>query len=715
MDSIERINAALEGRYRIESEIGAGGMATVYVARDVRHDRQVALKVLRPELAAVVGAERFLAEIRTTANLQHPHILQLYDSGEADGLLFFVMPYVEGETLRDRIDREKQLPIDEAVGLARAIAAALHAAHERGVIHRDIKPANILLSHGEPLVADFGIALAVQEAGGGRLTETGLSVGTPFYMSPEQATGDRHPDARSDIYSLGTLLYEMLTGEPPFQGTTAQAVLRQILTGSPAPPTEYRKSIPPHVEAVILKSLERLPADRFGSAAEFGDALGNQAFRHGTGAHAAAGEGAAPGEVVSKLQRNVRALAAAVVVTGGALVWSLLGGWGGATGGEPVVEFLILGDSAHSIVSGIPSSVAIDPAGRMIGYVGQRPGGGRQIFVRSLDDRMPRPVPGTEDAHDVFFSPDGAWIGFTTASQNELFKVRLAGGSRIPLATLTGSMAGAAWGDDDAIYYGVTGPPGLMRVPASGGEPVEILEQSASLLGVIDPHVPPGSDVVLFTGLASDRGATVQAFRPSTGEVRVLAPGMTPKYVLGRLVYATSTGIVLSEPFDLSGLEFNGEPVQVAAGVGGWIDLSRDMAASESGAIAYVEGGAGNSSLVVTEGPVGTVVRTGGTMLSPRVSPDGDRILHVEASGNTFELYVYSRSQGTNRLIHAAPYMSGADWSPDGETVIVAAGPDLLDFDLFLVSADGGGVPRMFQDLPRDQGTTVPEFSPDGA
>ena len=207
MDPIARLNAALQGRYRIERELGAGGMATVYLAHDIKHDRKVALKVLKPELAAVVGSERFLAEIRTTANLQRPHILPLFDSGEADGFLFFVMPYVEGESLRDRLDRERELPVEEAVRIATAVAGALDYAHRHGVIHRDIKPANILLHDGQPLVADFGIALAVSAAGGGRLTETGLSLGTPYYMCPEQASGDRELDGRSDVYSLGCVLY----------------------------------------------------------------------------------------------------------------------------------------------------------------------------------------------------------------------------------------------------------------------------------------------------------------------------------------------------------------------------------------------------------------------------------------------------------------------------------------------------------------------------
>jgi serine/threonine-protein kinase len=276
---IERLNAALTGRYVIDGELGEGGMATVYLADDLRHERKVALKVLKPELAAVVGADRFLAEIKTTANLQHPHILPLFDSGEADSFLFYVMPFIDGETLRDRLDRERQLPIDEALGIATAVANALHTAHELGVVHRDIKPGNILLSRGQPLVADFGIALAVGSAGGNRLTETGLSVGTPYYMSPEQATGDQVIGPASDTFALACVLYEMLVGEPPYPGATAQAVLGKIIQGVPVSATAVRRSIPLHVDAAIRKSLEKLPADRFTDAHEFAKALSDPSFR----------------------------------------------------------------------------------------------------------------------------------------------------------------------------------------------------------------------------------------------------------------------------------------------------------------------------------------------------------------------------------------------------------------------------------------------------
>jgi len=270
---ISSLAAALTDRYRLERELGAGGMATVYLAEDVRHHRKVAIKVLHPELSAVLGPDRFLKEIELTASLQHPHILPLFDSGSEDGKLWYAMPFIDGETLRARLAREHQLPIADAVRIATEAADALDYAHRRGVVHRDIKPENILLHDGHALVADFGIALAVEQAGGSRMTQTGLSLGTPAYMAPEQAMGERSVDARADIYALGAVTYEMLAGEPPFTGPNAQAILAQVITSEPRSLALQRKSVPASIDAAVHTALEKLPADRFASAKEFADAL----------------------------------------------------------------------------------------------------------------------------------------------------------------------------------------------------------------------------------------------------------------------------------------------------------------------------------------------------------------------------------------------------------------------------------------------------------
>ena len=270
----EKLRTALADRYRIERELGRGGMATVYLAEDLKHHRRVAIKVLDPEVASAIGPERFLREIETVAGLTHPHILPLHDSGVADGLLFYVMPFVEGESLRDRLSREKQLPVDDALRIAREVADALSYAHSHGVVHRDIKPENILLQSGHAVVADFGIARAVAVAGGAALTGTGIAVGTPAYMSPEQASGSRDLDGRSDLYSLGCVLYEMLAGVPPFAGSTAESLAHQHLNVSPRPVTELRPAVSAAVAAALQRALAKTPADRFNPVAQFGEALG---------------------------------------------------------------------------------------------------------------------------------------------------------------------------------------------------------------------------------------------------------------------------------------------------------------------------------------------------------------------------------------------------------------------------------------------------------
>ena len=268
-DASPQLDAILTDRYRIVRQIGQGGMATVYLAEDLKLEREVALKVLRPELGAVLGTERFLAEVKITARLDHPHILTLIDSGTAGGLLYYVLPFVRGESLRQLLDREQQLSIEQSLAITKQIGSALEYAHRKGIIHRDIKPENILLQEGEAMLADFGIALAVQESGAGRLTETGLSLGTPHYMSPEQATGERSLDARSDLYSLAAVLYEMLVGEPPVTGKTTQAMIAKLMTESPMHIRTVRNTVPLNVDAAVAKALSKVPADRFHTVSDF--------------------------------------------------------------------------------------------------------------------------------------------------------------------------------------------------------------------------------------------------------------------------------------------------------------------------------------------------------------------------------------------------------------------------------------------------------------
>ncbi len=362
---------ALRDRYTIERELGRGGMATVWLAEDVRHHRHVAIKVLHPELSAVLGPERFLKEIELTAGLQHPHILPLFDSGEANGLLWYVMPYVEGETLRARLARERQLPVGDAVRIAREVAEALDYAHRRGIIHRDVKPENILLHEGRALVADFGIALAVRNAGGARFTETGLSLGTPQYMSPEQATAERELDGRSDLYSLGCMLYEMLAGEPPHTGPTTQAIIAKIITDKPRPVTELREAVPASLALAVHTVLAKLPADRFSSAAEFASVLARP--ETGTAAHGAAAARWAP---------RARGLVLAGAVIGAiglvALGWLLGRGsrdTSAGTAGPPTRLAIVVPGLGGSGGTALQRQIALTPDGGEVLFMASNPDG----------------------------------------------------------------------------------------------------------------------------------------------------------------------------------------------------------------------------------------------------------------------------------------------------------------------------------------------------
>lgn len=662
---IERLNAALSDRYRIERVLGEGGMATVLLALDLKHNRQVAVKVLKAELAAVVGAERFLAEIETTAQLQHPHILPLFDSGEADGFLYYVMPYVEGETLRDRLDRERQLPIADAIALAGKVASALAYAHEAGVLHRDIKPANILLSRGEPLVADFGIALALGAAGGGRLTETGLSVGTPYYMSPEQATGDLNVGPPSDIYALGSVLYELLVGEPPYAGSSAQAVLGKIIAGAPVTPTAERPSIPANVDAAIRCALEKLPADRFADADAFARALRDPGFRHGVDEGAATRASAGFWKPLAIGASAVALVAAAVAILD--------------RGGTEVGPMDVgLPHDAPMAVGGVLPSMAVAPDGRFVVYEAQR-GEARELWYRSLESLEARPIPGTQGSFGTpIISPDGSQVAYFVGT--ELRVARVDGEGSPSVIGPANAAAGGIWRDDGTIVYS---------------------DQDGRLLRFTDPEAGPLRDLAvqycLYPTLLADEtevlcggGAWKFAFSrsvdapegllfwtrgASTTQPGAALRGSQFRVVDGEwLVYLAVDGTLMATRIEDSAARTVGRSVSLVSdvrrqsytGAGQW-DLTRD------GTLVYALGDNGEVGRLVERGRDGDVESLDAqeaAHLRFEMSPDGGRLASVVEAVQGQELRVHDLRTGTVEVVDEGFFVGYPAWSPDGASLV---------------------------------------------
>ena len=461
----ERLGKALEGRYAIEREVAHGGMARVFLARDLRHDRRVAIKVLREELAAAVGAERFLEEIRVTASLQHPHILPLFDSGSAGcppeaggGLLWYVMPFVEGETLRARLLREGRLPVDIAVQFAREMADALEHAHHHGVVHRDVKPENVLLQGGHAVVADFGIALALEHAGGDRLTRTGIMIGTPQYMAPEQATGERAIDARADVYALGAVLHEMLAGESPFAAASQAAVLWRVRNEPPTALAMHRIDVAAFLDAAVRRALSKRPEDRFASAADFAAAL----MPAGSGTEAL---GVAPlsepvGPPGARSRRRMVSARGAVYAALATLVVGVVSGW-------------LL---ARAPFSNWATTAAPDVRPAIAAGSDWKAGADAQLIVVDRAGRVQRTITANRP-WTPRFSPDGRWLAYGAfgAGRNtsDIWVTDLEGNTTRRLTDDDGDSNDPQWSADGAsVSYSVNAPGGkdLLVQAVKGGE-----------------------------------------------------------------------------------------------------------------------------------------------------------------------------------------------------------------------------------------------------
>ena len=718
----ETLAAALADRYTIEREIGSGGMGTVYLARELKHDRQVALKVLRPEIASHLGVVRFLNEVKITARLDHPHILTLIDSGEADEFLWYVQPFVRGESLRAKLDREKQLSIEEAVAITRQVASALEHAHQRGVIHRDIKPANILIHEGEAMVADFGIALAVTEAADSRMTATGIAIGTPQYMSPEQATGERHIDGRSDQYSLAAVLYEMLSGSTPHTAPTTQALIAKLLTERPTRVRTVRSNVPPNIDAAVAKALEMTPADRFASAAEFGATLQYTP------------SGGFPAAEAPRRSRVVLfATIAGVVVLAGA---------GAAVMLRPSAPAFTVGRSEQVTADpGLEIQPSLSPDGKLVAYAAGSASQMR-IFIRPVGGvgGGGRTIPLSDDSTAVEtqprWSPDGTSILFLTrggASVGAAF-----GGASRPLIAPSASaiVKSAAWSPDgkeiafvrgDTLsamlidgghvrmiatgsdlhsctwagrliacvslnslsvlpgpLFGNLAPSGIVLFPIAGGDPVRIAEPTAynhspvfsgdgrRLFFVSSRDGPRDVYVVSLSSAGRPRGAPV---RLTTGlGAKTISLSADAK----RLSYAvyTARANIWSVPIPANppagGLAVSAAN---AAAVTRGSQVIQGMRVSPDGRwLLYDSDLRGHSDLyrMPIDGGAAEVLLTDSVdEFAPDLSPDGTAIVFHSFRSGTRDIELKPLNGGAIEPVTNTPGQeSYPKWSPDGKSIL---------------------------------------------
>lgn len=736
---LERLTAALGDRYRIERELGRGGMGVVFLAHDLKHDRNVALKVLRPDVAQPVHADRFLREIRISARLQHPNILQLMDSGEADGLTYYVMPYVPGESLRDRLERERQLPLDEALQIAREVADALSYAHAQGFIHRDIKPENILLGSGHALVTDFGIAHAISTVGA-KLTETGIAIGTPAYMSPEQASGSGEFDHRSDIYGLGCVLYEMLAGTTPFTGTHQAIFARKAMDSVPGLRV-VRDTVPPHIEQVIMKALAKVPADRFATARQFADALAGDTHalalpERGTAASrrrwllagalgAVALIGGTYALVAGMPWRGAGAVQAtfAQLTSQPGVEWfpslSPDGKWvlysGEASGNRDIYLQSVSGQTPINLTKDSPAAddqPAFSPDGERVAFRSSRDGGG--IFVMGRTGEGVRRV--TNKGFRPTWSADGTQLAFTTEnveinpqnseSRSELWVADVRGGE--PRKLNTGDAVLSSWSPNGHwIAYSRR----LAYAGDSRARSADLTRPPPATTRLGRPGAPPQGDIWMVSATSDDTVAvTSDAARDWTpawsrdGRYLYFSSDRSGSMNLWRVPIDEQSGRTRGDP----------EPVMTPATF-----LAHPAVSSDGRQIAY-------ASVLVTinvqrlalDGSSGTPVGdptwvTTGTRRwsSPDPSPDGQWVAFYSLTQPEGHIYVarpdgseFRQLTGDSGFVDRVPR-----WSPDGKWLAFFSNRAGA-LHLWKIRADGSGLQRLSR-----EGSSFVTWSPDGS
>jgi serine/threonine-protein kinase len=712
----DKLSAALSDRYRIERELGQGGMATVYLAHDLKHDRQVAIKVLRPELAAMIGSERFLQEIRVTARLRHPHILPLYDSGAVDNVLYYVSPLVEGGSLKARLERDGKLPTTEAVRIARDVADALDFAHQHGVIHRDIKPDNILLEAGHAVIADFGIARAVSAAGADRMTQAGVSVGTPTYMSPEQASGELEIDGRADIYGLGVVLYEMLSGKPPFSGQTLQALMAAVLTRE-ATPLPESPDVPPELSKAVSKAMAKKPSDRFASAREFSQALGVHEE---------------PQALAASSARRTRVLAFAGLGALALIFWLTSHRSQRPARASATRLAQITSDEA------VEEWPAWSPDGKRLVF-SRTEGGYRNLFLKSYPGgEETQLTKGQRDDIQPAWSPDGKTIALVrsnTASGKlepsdvlgwydggDVWKVDVASGQE---ALLVSGAFNPSWSPDGAhlaVDAGISGAHRIWVTDANGRNSRQVTNDSSEVVVHMSPDWSPDGKRLVFRRLQQQKSdivvvdlATGRTTWVTHDDVVDVNPAWSPS---GRFIYFSSLrggGLNLWRVAVSPTGEPRSSPEQLTTGAGDDLEIS---IAPDGKRLAFsifrIEADLWRLPIDPvtgrTTGQAEQVIATTRVESRGAWSPDGKTIAFNSDRNGDMNLWLHSEGESDRQITHGPGGDYQPNWSPDGKVLAFFSSRSGRN-DIWTVQVADGALKR----LTSDTGIHInPFFSPDG-